>query len=144
MRSSSKSANFSLVLGLRVAGIAATRERIDARQQLGHVIGLRQVVIAAGAQPGNPVIDVAERAQDEDRHLSARGAQRLHQRKSVQLRQHAIDDRKIDGDRGGHVQALETVARDVHRMAGFPQRLRQVVARNLVVFNNQNVHGLIS
>ena len=36
------------------------------------------------------------------------------------------------------------VARDVHRMAGLPQRLGQVVARNLVVFDNQNVHGLVS
>ena len=86
-------------VGLGVAGFAAAGERIDARQQFRHVIGLGQVVVAAGAQPGDAIIDVAERAQDQHRQLAPGGAQRLHQGEPVELRQHAIDDRQIDCDR---------------------------------------------
>ncbi len=66
---------------------------------------------------------------------------RLHQGESVELRQHAIDDRQIDCDRGGQVQPREAVVGDIHGMAHLAQRLRQIIARNFVVFNDENVHG---
>ena len=48
------------------------------------------------------------------------------------------------GDRGGEVQTRHAVRRDIHRMARLAQGLRQIVPRNFVIFDNQNVHGLIS
>ncbi len=64
---------FQLCARFRVARFAAACKRVDARQQFGHVIGLGQIVVAAGAQPRDAVIDIAERAQDEHRHLASRG-----------------------------------------------------------------------
>ena len=128
------------MLALGVARLAAPGERVDARQQLRHVIGLGEVVVAARAQTRDAVVDLAERAQDEHRKLAARRPQRLHQGEPVELRQHPVDDGEIDGDRGRHVQSLQAVRGDIHRMPDFAQRLRQVIARNLVIFDDQNVH----
>ena len=86
-------------------------------------------------------VDLAERAQNENRKLATRRAQRLHQREPVELRQHPIDDGEIDGDRGCHVQPGQTVRGDIHGMTDFPQRLRQIIAGDFVVLNDQNVHG---
>ncbi len=135
---------FQLGIGFRVAGLAAPGQRVDARQQLRHVVWLGQIIIAAGAQARDAVVHVAEGAQNQHRHLAPGGAQRLHQGETVELRQHAIDDRQIDGDRGCHVQPLQAVARDIDRVSGLAQRLRQVVARNFVIFNYQDVHGWVS
>jgi hypothetical protein len=51
-----------------------------------------------------------------------------------------IDDGEIDCDRGCHVQPRQTVRGDIDAMSDFPQRLRQIIARDFVVFNDQNVH----
>ncbi len=128
----------------RAAVLAASRERVDARQQLRHVIRLGQVIVAAGAKARDAIVDVAERAQYENRHLAPRRAQRLHQGESIQLRQHAIDDRQIDGDRGREVQPLETVPRNVDRVSHLSKRFGEVIACNFVIFDNQDVHGLLS
>jgi hypothetical protein len=109
MRSSSRSANFSLVF-------------VDPRQQFGQVVRLGQVIIAAGAQSRDPVIDVAQGAQDQHRHFASRGAQRLDQRESVEFGQHSVDDRQIDGDRRCHVQTVETVRGNIDGVAHFTQR----------------------
>ena len=40
------------------------------------------------------------------------------------------------------MQARQTVRRDIHGVPRLTQCLRQIVAGNLVIFHNQNVHGL--
>src|SRR6185437_7291210 len=50
--------------GLRAVLPAAPAEDIDACQQLAEGEGLGEVVIAAGAQPLDALVDIAERAQD--------------------------------------------------------------------------------
>src|SRR5277367_273090 len=48
---------------------AAARQRLDSGQKLGERVRLRQIVVAAGAQPLDPVVDLAERREDQDRRL---------------------------------------------------------------------------
>src|SRR5579863_429151 len=48
-------------------GCATAGERLDARQQLGEGERLDKVVVAAGAQTTNALIDLSERADDESR-----------------------------------------------------------------------------
>src|SRR3546814_2656162 len=61
-----------------------SQQGFDPRQQLGEGEGLRQVIVTAGPQAADPVIDLAERAEDQDGRLNVRGAQRLDQRQTVQ------------------------------------------------------------
>jgi hypothetical protein len=42
------------------------------------------------------------------------------------------------------MQPLQAVARDIDRMTYLAERFGQVIARNFVIFNNQDVHGLLS
>ena len=57
--------------GLLAAAAAAARQHLDAGQQLGEGIGLGQIVVAAGAQALDAVVDLAERGQDQHRRLDA-------------------------------------------------------------------------
>src|SRR3979490_2398673 len=75
IRSSSRSASFSLVLASALPfspRLARAGGAVDARQHLRHVIRLGQVIVAAGAKAGDAIVDVAERAQYENRHLAPR------------------------------------------------------------------------
>ena len=61
------------ILGfLAPAGVPAG-QHLDPREQLGERIGLGQVVVAAGAQPADPVVDRAEGREDECRGRVAFG-----------------------------------------------------------------------
>ena len=46
---------------------AASRQRLDAREQLGEGERLDQIVVAAGAQAAHAIVDLAERADDQRR-----------------------------------------------------------------------------
>jgi hypothetical protein len=104
------------------------------------VVRLGEVIVPAGAQTRDSVIDLAERAQNQHRRFATRGAQRLHERETIELRQHPVHDRQIQRHRGSQVQPFEPVDGDVHRMARFAQRLGQIIARNLVVFDDKDMH----
>jgi len=130
-------------------GVSLHRIRAGQRQPFAHKHDAAEeiYVVLAGsgrAKFDDAIVDIAQCAQDQHRQLAAGGPQRLHQRESVELRQHSVDDRQIHRDRGGQVQTRDAVCRGVHRVTRLAQRLRQVVARNIVIFDNQNVHGLIS
>src|SRR5208282_6066364 len=72
---------------LRRALGAAARQRLDAGEQLGKGVGFGEIVVAAGAQALDAVVDLAERREDQRRRLDVLGAQRADQRQSVHLGQ---------------------------------------------------------
>src|ERR1700687_5559948 len=57
--------------GLFDDGVAAPAKRLDARQQFDEGKRLDQVVIAPGTQAARPIVDLAERADDEARRGDA-------------------------------------------------------------------------
>ena len=57
--------------GLGRARAAAAAERLDPGEQLGEGVGLGEIVVAAGAEPGDPVVDLAERGEDQHRRVVA-------------------------------------------------------------------------
>src|SRR6516164_2051054 len=72
-------------------GGAATSERLDARQQFREGKWLDEVIVPAGAQAADPVIDLAERADDQDRGGDPLLPQLLHYRNSIEVGEQAID-----------------------------------------------------
>src|ERR1700675_1417822 len=77
--------------GLLDDGVAAPAQRLDARQQLDEGEGLDHIVVAAGAQAPHPVVDLPERADDQDGRGDAASAQLTHDRDAVDARKHAVD-----------------------------------------------------
>ena len=84
---------------------APAQERFDARRQFADVERLDQVVVAAGLQAVDPLIDQRERADHQGRRGLAFGAQRFDDRKPVLAVQHAIDDQNR-GARARHPQPV--------------------------------------
>ena len=74
-----------------LTSVAASAERLDARQQFDEGKRLDQIVIAAGAQTAHPIVDFAERADDQERGGDAIVAQLPHHRDAVDVRKHAVD-----------------------------------------------------
>src|SRR6266568_5987143 len=72
---------------LLAAAAAAARQHLDAGQELREGVGLRQVIVAAGAQSLDPIVDLPQRRKNERRSFDAAGAQRADQRdrKSTRL-----------------------------------------------------------
>ena len=101
----------------------AARQHLDARQQFGERVGLRQIVVAAGAQALDAVVDLAERRQDQDRRAVALVAQRADERQAVALRQHPVDHQHVVVAGLGERQAFLAVAGEIGDMADFAKRL---------------------
>src|SRR5450631_3659558 len=120
---------------------APSRQHFDARQQLGERIGLGQVIVAAGAQALDPIVDLAERRQNERRRLDALVAQRADQREPVALGQHAVDDEHVILAVERHRQTVIAVIGGVGDMTDLTERLDQIVGGVAVVLDDQKAHG---
>src|SRR5262249_19587090 len=120
---------------------SAAGKGFDARQELGIGVGLGQVVVTAGAQAFDAVVDVAKRREDQDGGAGPVIAQLLHHRETVETRQHAINDKDVVAAVLGHDETRLAVAGKVGGMAAFLQRLLQELRRLLVVLDHQYAHG---
>ncbi len=125
---------------LRGIGTAA-QQRLDARQQLGEGERLGEVVVAAGLEPLDAVIDAAQRRQHQHRGADALGAQLLDDRQPVELRQHAVGDDEIEVALGGAEQAIAAVGGVIDGIAALAQPLDQEARRLGVILDEQYVHG---
>ncbi len=77
------------------AELLAPRQNLDPRQQFGEGIGLGQIIVAAGAQALDAVVNLPERREDQHRRLDFLRAQAADQGQPVELRQHAVDDENV-------------------------------------------------
>ena len=123
------------------SGDAAPRERLDPGQQFAERVGLGEIVVAAGAQALDAVVDFAERAQDQCRGPDFLGAQRADHGQSVALRQHAIDDQHVVGVGPGKLEAGLAVARVFGHVTGLFQRASEEGRSLLIVLDHQHTHG---
>ncbi len=118
---------------------------IQAREQLAEGKGLGQIVVAAAAQAANAVIDLGQRAQDQDRSALAGLAQHLDDRQTVDVAgQHAIHDDHIVGLARGEKHAVAPVGGVVGRMPRLLQALDDELADPLVVLDQQDLHVRLS
>jgi hypothetical protein len=125
-----------------VPALAAAGERIDPRQQLAEGERLGEVVVAAGAQTLDALVDRIERGEDQDGRAAARLAQRLDDAESVDVsRQHTIHDDDIVGLAGREKQAVPPVGGVLDRVTGLPQPVGDEARHALVVLDDQDLQG---
>src|SRR6267143_62335 len=75
------------------------QQRLKPRHELDECERLGEIVIAAGAKPTYPVVDRAERAQDQNRRANLPPPQGLDNRETIDFRKQPVDD--DDVMRGG-------------------------------------------
>src|SRR6266478_5091914 len=130
-------------------GFTASAKRLDARQQFDKGKRLDQVVIAAGTQATDPIVDFAERTDDQEGCGDAVIAQLTHHRDAIDVRQHAVD--RDHGIVAGDAAAQRLVAAggQIHLVTARRERIHQLTGGFRVVLNDQNTavtsrHGLPS
>ena len=116
-------------------GLGTPGECLQPRTEFADRVGFRQVVVTAGLQPGDPLVDIVERAEDQHRCHVAGATQLLDDRQSVAFRQHAIDDHCVVGIVDGQLQAMLAIGSVLDRMATLLQALDQVAGGVDVVFD---------
>ena len=121
----------------RAAAASPACQRFDTRQQFGKRIRLWQVVVTAGPQAFDAVVDLAERGQDQHRRLDALGTQFADDRETIALGQHAVDDQHVVLPVGGQCQALLAIRRLVGDVADLAERAGDIVGRVAVVLDDQ-------
>ncbi|MNV43794.1 hypothetical protein D3C71_1355230 [compost metagenome] len=110
------------MLGLALAAA----QHLDAGEQFGKGVRLRQIIIAAGAQAGHAVIHLPQRGKDQNRRLDTAAAQLADDGKPVAARQHAVDHHHVIGILAAHEQAALTVARVIGDDPDFAERLGHI------------------
>src|SRR5450631_520829 len=135
--------------GLLDDGFTAPAQRLDPRQQFDERKRLDQVIIAPGAQAAHPVVDFAERTDDQEGRGDAVVAQLAHHRDAIDVRQHAVDrdHRIVAGDAAA--QRLVAAGGQIHLVTAGRERIHQLTGGFRVVLNDQNTavtsrHDLVS
>src|SRR5581483_9064369 len=118
--------------------IAAPEQRLEPRQQLDKGKRLDQIIVAAGAQAANAIVDLAERADDQERHRDAVVPQLAHHSDAVNIGQHAVDrDHAIVAGRGV-AQRLAACGREVDQIAAARELLGELTSGFWIVLDHQN------
>src|SRR5208282_3804209 len=129
--------------GLLAAIAAPARQRLDTRQQLRKCVRLCQIIVTAGAQALDAVVDLAERGEDEHRRFDGLTAQGADDGKPIALRQHAIDDQHVVLTVERKRQAFLAIGGLVGDMADLAERLDEIIGRVAIIFNNEKAHGVM-
>ncbi len=130
--------------GLRGILPAAPAEHVDAREQLAEREGLGEIVVATGAQALDPLVDVAERAQDQDRGVIVRLAQRIDDGEAIDVaRQHAVHDDDVVALADGEEEAVAAVLGVIGGVARLRQSLGDESRHPLVVLDDEDLHELL-
>jgi hypothetical protein len=72
------------------------QERAEAHDQLRERERLRQVIVTARIEAGNPVDERIARGQEEDGRLHAAGTKRVAEIAAVRVRQADVDHQRVD------------------------------------------------
>src|SRR6266404_929121 len=130
-------------------GVAASAKRLDACQQFDEGKRLDQIVIAPGTQAAHPVVDLPERADDQEGRGDAVVAQLTHDRDAIDVGKHAVD--RDHGIVAGKAAAQRLVAADgqIHLVPAGRERFHELTGGLRVILNDQNAavtsrHGLPS
>ena len=116
-------------------GLGATGQRLQPRRQLAELVGLGQVVVAAGLEPGDAFVDIVECAENQYRCHVPHASEFLDQRDAVAFGEHPIDDHRVVGVGDGQLQSLLAIGRMLDRMAALRQPLDQIGRRLGIVLH---------
>ena len=126
----------------RTLAVAAARERAQAREQLGERERLDEVVVGAGVEARDAVVDgVARREHQHGRPDTAR-AQAATGLEAVDPRQHHVQDDRVVVGALRHPERLFPVLGDVHRKSLLGQAASDQARHPEFILDNEGPHAL--
>jgi hypothetical protein len=124
-----------------LAGLGAADEGLEAGVQLGEGEGLGEVVVAAGLQAADAVVELGAGTEDDDGQLVLLRAQGLDQRQPIELGEHEVNDGGRVVTLPGERKAIEAVGRVVHGKARLLQPAGDKGGELGIVLDDQDAHG---
>ena len=122
----------------------STQQSAQAGQQLAEGERLGQIVIGAGIQPPDPVLDRVAGGEKENGSPPTGGPQLPAHLKAVQAGEHHIQDDRVIIVLGSKPQTLGPVARYVDGVALVLQPALQQCRHPRLVFDQQNPHPVVT
>ncbi|KAG5722042.1 hypothetical protein E4T56_gene8551, partial [Termitomyces sp. T112] len=98
------------------------------------------IIVGPGIQPGNPVLDLAQRGQHQDRHGLTIAAQPLEHAQSIEIGQHPIKNHNIPCLAQAKTQGLGAACGRDDNMRHFAEGTLDKLAHVHVILGKQNAH----
>ena len=118
-------------------------QRAQARRELLVGKRLRQVVVGAGVQPGDPVVQRIAGGEHDDRRRAAASPEPPGDLEPVDVGQADIEDDRIEGRAAvGDVEAVLTGRRELHDVTVLAKQPAQEATQPRIVLHDKEVHGL--
>ena len=122
---------------------APAHQRPHPREQLLALERLHQVVVGAGVEALDAIVEVGARGQDQDRDVGL-GAQPPADLDPVEPGQAEVEDDEVGDELLGGAQRVDPVGRGAHLVALLAQRAAQDVGDRLVVLDDEHAARLDS
>src|SRR5580693_8619874 len=116
---------------------APAQERFDSRTEFTNVERLDQIIVAAGFQSVDAIVDRRQRADHQGGRDVAFGAQRLNNGKTIAALQHAVDDQH----RRSQARCTQPFVYRLEKLNGMAARLQfktNLLGKVALIFDDQN------
>ena len=115
-------------------------ERPQTCEELVEREGLRKVVVGAGVEPCNAVLDGIPRREHQDRRPDASCAQATADGESVETREHHIEDDRVEAGEPRETRGFLAVSDYVDRVTFLTQTARDQLGKLPLVLHDQDMH----
>ena len=119
----------------------AAEQRTHAREQLGKVIRLLQVIVGTGVEAFDPLIRFPAGGEHQDGHGESAGPQSAAELDAVDPREQHVENDQVVVVRAGLFESGGAVPGNVHRVRVFTESLGQNLGGDAFVFDDQNPHS---
>ena len=119
---------------------AAARERAESGQQFAEVEWLGEIVVGAGIEPSDPVLNGVERREHQNRHPIAAGTDGAADIDTAHAGQQHIEDHGVIRTGFRECEGVRTGRGLLHLVGGFPQSPDDGGAERTVVFGEKQAH----
>jgi hypothetical protein len=121
----------------------APAEGAQAGEKLLEGERLREVVVGAGVEAADAVVDAVERGEEEDGRVETLAAERLAELDAVYAREKDVEDDDIVRSVAGHGEAIFAVVREVDRVAFLFEHAADYLGEAAFVFDEEEIHKVI-
>ena len=116
----------------------AAQHRLEPGGELGVGEGLDHVVVGAGAEAADALVDGAHGGQHDRGGLHAGGAHGFQQREAVEVGEHPVEHQRVEAAGERVHQPLAAGGGGLHGVAGLAQGLGEIVLGVVVVLDDQD------
>jgi hypothetical protein len=117
-------------------------KREQTRHQLFEGKGLDEVIVAAGRQSLDAIVDAGKVGEEQHRRRYAFRPCQRHDAETVEMGQHAVEDDDVEGPPDRHLDPVASILGDLGVVPARTQPVRKVAGGLFVVLDDQDSHSV--